>query len=129
AQLVDMWDSYNEEYELNAQVLSMGMIGGPGRAADYLDPEHGKYRDRDFVLIDESHNFRSSETQRYEALQRFLESGGRRVCMLTATPRNKSAWDVYHQIKLFHPNDKTFIQVDPPDLKEFFKRIESGAKK
>jgi superfamily II DNA or RNA helicase len=127
--LLEMWETYNEEYELNAQVLSMGMLGLPERATEFLDPESGMYRDRDFVLIDESHNFRSSDSQRYGALQRFLEGGGRKVCMLTATPRNKSAWDVYHQIKLFHPEDKTLIQIDPPDLKDFFKRIDAGTKK
>jgi hypothetical protein len=129
APLKEMWEGYNEEYELNAQVLSMGLISTEERAAEFLDPDHGRYRDRDFVLIDESHNFRSSETYRYEGLQRFLESGGRRVCLLTATPRNKTAWDVYHQIKLFHPNDKTLLPIDPPDLKQFFKQIENGQKK
>ena len=129
APLVEMWQQYDEEYELNAKVLSMGMISSEDNAAKHLDPEHGDYRDRDFVLIDESHNFRSSETYRYEALQRFLENGAKKVCLLTATPRNKTAWDVYHQIKLFHPNDKTLLQIDPPDLKEYFKRIDSGDKK
>lgn len=129
APLVEMWQRYDEEYELNARVLSMGLISSEESASKHLDPEHGEYRDRDFVMVDESHNFRSSETYRYEALQRFLESGGKKVCLLTATPRNKTAWDVYHQIKLFHPNDKTLLQIDPPDLKEFFKKIEGGEKK
>lgn len=129
APLAAMWETYNEEYELNAQILSMGIVSNTERAAEFLDPDTGKYRDREFVLIDESHNFRSSEANRYIALQRFLESGGRKVCLLTATPRNSSAWDVYHQIKLFHPNDKTLIQIDPPDLKTFFGRVEAGDKK
>ena len=37
-------------------------------------------------------------TQRYRVMEAFLATG-RRCCMLTATPRNQSAWDVYHQIK------------------------------
>ena len=53
----------------------------------------------------------------------------RRCCLLTATPRNKSAWDVYSQIKLFHQDDKTDIPVDPPDLKQYFKFIEKGERK
>jgi hypothetical protein len=33
------------------------------------------YRERDFVLIDESHNFRYPDTQRYKAIQAFLATG------------------------------------------------------
>ncbi|MBI4715320.1 MAG: SWF/SNF helicase family protein, partial [Nitrospirae bacterium] len=54
---------------------------------------------------------------------------GRRALLLTATPRNKSAWDVYHQIKLFHPDDKTDLPIDPPDLKLYFRAIEQNRKK
>ena len=86
------------------------------------------YRDRDFVLIDESHNLRYPDTQRYKVVEAFLASG-RHVCFLTATPRNKSAWDVYYQIKLFHQQDKTDLPIDPPNLREYFKLIEKGERK
>ena len=79
-------------------------------------------------LIDESHNFRHPDTQRYKVVEAFLATG-RRCCFLTATPRNKSAWDVYHQIKLFHQDDKTDLPVTPPDLKEYFKLVEKGERK
>jgi HKD family nuclease/superfamily II DNA or RNA helicase len=128
AALKEMWERYNEVYQLNAQVLSMGYL----RENDYdgvtklLKDFH--YKDRDFVLVDESHNLRHPDTQRYKVVQTFL-STGRRCCFLTATPRNKSAWDVYHQIKLFHQDDRTELPIDPPHLKEFFKLIERGEKK
>lgn len=128
AALTEMWERYNEVYQLNGRVLSMGFLkeddeGKPGFLLNEV-----KYRDRDFVLIDESHNFRYPDTQRYKVIQSFL-STGRRCCFLTATPRNKSAWDIYHQIKLFHQEEKTDLPVDPPVLKEYFKRIERGEKK
>ena len=47
-----------------------------------------KYADRDVGLIDESHNFRHEDTQRYKRIQPFLHD--KRVVMLTATPRNTS---------------------------------------
>ena len=84
-----------------------------------------KFKDRDFVLVDESHNLRHPDTQRYKVVQAFL-STGRRCCFLTATPRNKTAWDVYHQIKLFHQDDRTDLPVDPPNLKEYFKLIDKA---
>lgn len=128
ATLVDMWERYNEVYELNARVLSMGYLREDDESAANFLLKDVKFRDRDFVLIDESHNFRYPDTQRYKLVQNYL-STGRRCCFLTATPRNKSAWDVYYQIKLFHQSDKTDIPVDPPDIKQYFKLIEKGEKR
>lgn len=126
--LVEMWERYNEVYQLNARVLSMGFLreDDDGGARFLLDDV--KYRDRDFVLVDESHNFRHSSAQRYKVMQSFLATG-RLCCFLTATPRNKSAWDVYNQIKLFHQDDRTDLPIDPPNLKEYFRLIEKGDRK
>lgn len=128
ASLVEMWERYNEVYQLNARVMSMGMLQENIDVERYLDLDKGLYKDRDFVLVDESHNFSHSETQRYHILQSFLSVPTRRCCFLTATPRSKSAWDIYSQIKLFHQNDKTLLPIDPPDLREYFKSIEKGEK-
>ena len=134
APLVQMWERYNEVYQLNARVLSMGRLresnGGQGEqtydsVSTILDDV--MFRDRNFVLVDESHNFRHSDTQRYRVLQSFLATG-RRCCFLTATPRNKSAWDIYHQIKLFHTEDPTALPIDPPNLRTYFREIEKGEK-
>lgn len=128
APLVSMWERYNEVYDLNARVLSIGYLHeGEGDGYNPLLNDI-RYRDRDFVLIDESHNFRNSESQRYHILQDFIATG-RRVCLLTATPRNSSAWDVFHQIKLFHPEDKTDLPVNPANLRAYFKLIEAGDRK
>ncbi|MGD0487650.1 MAG: helicase-related protein [Syntrophorhabdales bacterium] len=128
AALKDMWDRYNEVYQLNAQVLSMGYLREDDNDGVTRLLKDFRYKDRDFVLVDESHNLRHPDTQRYKVVQTFL-STGRRCCFLTATPRNKSAWDVYHQIKLFHQDDRTDLPIDPPNLKKFFKLIERGEKK
>ena len=125
ATLVDMWERYNEVYQLNARVLSTGFLKERNdRPAQFLK-EDVNYRDRDFLLIDESHNFRYADTQRYKIVEAFLETG-KKCCFLTATPRNKSAWDVYYQMKLFHQDDKTDLPIDPPNLKEYFRLIEKG---
>ncbi len=129
APLVEMWEHYNEAYRLNARVLSMGMLRE--------DEEHGpewmlydeRYRHRDFVLIDESHNFRNTDNQRYRVLASYLAGGDRRCALLTATPRNRSVWDIYHQMKLFHPQDVTEIPVDPPNLQRYFKLVEQGERR
>jgi len=128
ASLVEMWDRYNEVYHLNARILSMGMLREDKQRNSNLLLDDFRYKDRNFVLVDESHNFRYPDTQRYNILQPYLAIG-RRCCFLTATPRNKSAWDIYHQIKLFHQDDKTDLPVSPPDLKEYFKLVENGDKR
>ena len=126
APLVEMWERYNEVYHLNARVLSTGFLQQGDSGNILLD--NAKFKDRDFLLIDESHNFRHPDTQRYKVVEAFL-AAGRPVCFLTATPRNKSAWDVFHQIKLFHQQDKTDLPIDPPNLREYFKLIDKGQRK
>lgn len=126
ATLVDMWERYNQVYDLGAVVVSMGYLtersDKEGRRHNFL-LEDDIYSDRDLIMVDESHNFRHQDTQRYRLLHGFLASG-RHCCFLTATPRNKSVWDVYNQIKLFHQADKTDLPIDPPDLKQYFRMVE-----
>jgi len=128
APLVDMWERYNEVYQLNARVLSMGYLRENDNESMNMLFEDVRFKDRDFLLLDESHNFCHPDTQRYKIMQGFL-SAGKHCCFLTATPRNKSAWDVYNQIKLFHQEDRTYLPIDPPNLKDYFKKIEARERK
>jgi superfamily II DNA or RNA helicase len=124
APLVEMWERYNEIYQLNARVVSLGMLKEDKRYGIKTLLEDPMYRDRNFVLIDESHHLRNRDTQRYKVAEAFLAPGDRKVCLLTATPRNKGIWDVYNQIKLFHHEDKTDLPIEPPNLREYFKLID-----
>ena len=127
--LQEMWETYNAKYSLNAQILPMSLLReGPDDDGDwnFLFSDE-KYKDRKFILIDESHHFRHSSPQRYKILQDFIHSSEKKVLLVTATPRNKSAKDIQNQIKLFHPNDKTTLPISPPDLKEYFKTILSDS--
>lgn len=123
--LKDMWDRYNEIYHLNTRILSMGMLKQDDDNSFRTLLEDFRYKDRDFLLIDESHHLRNHGTQRYKVLETFL-AAGKRCCLLTATPRNNSAWDIYHQLKLFHQDDMTDLPIDPPNLKEYFRGVEKG---
>jgi hypothetical protein len=129
APLVRMWEHYNEAYQLNAQVLSMGYLREDERhGAEWLLYDE-RYRHRDFVLVDESHNYRNTDSQRYRVLASYLSGGKRRCVFLTATPRNRSVWDIYSQLKLFHPSDLTDLPVDPPNLRRYFDLVESGERR
>ncbi len=124
ATLVSMWERYSHDYDLNAQVVSMGELRLGDNGENFLLDED-IYADRDFLLIDESHNLRNVGTQRYRLVSDYMAGDpNRRCCLLTATPRNRTAWDVFNQIKLFHPADKTDLPIDPPDLRKFFSMIE-----
>ena len=129
AALVEMWEHYNEAYQLNARVLSMGLL----REDEAHGPEwmlhDERFRYRDFVLVDESHNFRHTDNQRYRVLESFLASGDRRCVFLTATPRNKTVRDIYNQLRLFHQHDLTDIPVDPPNLRQYFRLVERGERR
>jgi superfamily II DNA/RNA helicase/HKD family nuclease len=124
-QLEDMWKRYNAVYSLNAEIVPMSLlIIGDSDLADWnFLVADDRYNDRDFVLIDESHNFRHHSPQRYQVLEDFLQTGDKKILLMTATPRNKSAKDVYNQIKLFHHQDITDLPINPPNLKEYFKKI------
>ncbi len=120
ASLVEMWEWFMERYQIDAPVISMGLLSQQGNERMLVD--NWRCRDRDLVLVDESQNFRHGDTQRYGALQIFTQT--RRTILLTATPRATSAWDIYQQIKLWHPQDTTAIPIAPPNLPEFFNKVE-----
>lgn len=123
--LEEMWRNYNAQYSLNAEIVPMSILreGDPDSDEWNFLLEDIKYRDRDFILVDESHHFRHHNPQRYKVMFDFLQTGKKKVLLMTATPRNKAANDVYFQIKLFHPEDVTYIPINPPNLKEYFKLI------
>jgi superfamily II DNA or RNA helicase len=127
--LEEMWQHYDDRYSLDTKILPMSLLKLPDQEGVKSVLESKAYKDRDFVLIDESHNFRHHSSQRYEVLADFLAKGQKKVCLVTATPRNRGAGDVYNQIKLFHQDDITHLPIDPPNLKDYFKMIEKGEKR
>ena len=95
--LTPMWQSYVDEYGLNAKVLSISQV------LKKLADIPGRYRT---VLIDESHNLRNTEGKRYRAIQEFIRQTDARCILLSATPYNKTYLDLSAQLQLFIPNDK-----------------------
>jgi len=131
--LKEMWEKYNKDFHLNAEILPTSLLresgeSGEGQSSTALDEDC--YQDCRFVLIDESHHFRYSEPQRYRVLSDYLlEGGDRKVLLLTATPYNKSPLDVYNQVKLFHHAETTPIPIEPRNLRQYFRRVENGERR
>src|SRR5260370_3486210 len=75
-------------------------------------------QDADIVLVDESHNFRNRNAQRYENLERILAANHRRgeisgerkkLMLLTSTPINNTVFDLYNQVNLFTGRDASYF--------------------
>jgi len=73
-----------------------------GKLESLLDRDLSKFTT---VFIDESHRFRTEDTQSYEMLAQICR--GKRVVLVSATPLNNTPQDILSQIKLFQPGKTT----------------------
>ena len=89
--LVPMWEDYAHQYQLRAKVLSLSRVLGEL-------PKLRRYR---LVVIDESHNLRNREGRRYRAIQQYVRENESKCILLSATPYNKTYWDLSSQLSLF----------------------------
>jgi len=76
-----------------------------GKLASLLERED--LENYQYVFIDESHRFRTEETQSYELLAQICS--GKKVILVSATPLNNSPQDILSQIKLFQPAKNSTI--------------------
>jgi len=83
------------------------------------------YKEFDIVLIDESHRFRTEETETYTKLAQICR--GKKVILVTATPYNNSPKDLLAQIKLFQRVKNSTIP-NLPNIEGFFKKLEKNLK-
>tara|TARA_R110002050_G_scaffold237585_1_gene373612 strand:- start:35701 stop:38922 length:3222 start_codon:yes stop_codon:yes gene_type:complete len=127
ASLKQMWLGYKEQYQLNCHILSSSELLYKDEDHSYNLNDEPKYDGYEVVIIDEAHNFRNPQTQKYQILAPYLN--GKKVVLLTATPQNKNVWDIYHQIKLFHQSDITDLNIAPNNLKTYFETYEEEPQK
>ena len=95
--LQSMWNAKLKDASIVVrQTASMESVG----RESFLDELH-KYRNIDFVVIDESQNFRSKNAQRRLNLMKMLAVGkDKQILLLTATPINNSLMDLYYQLSI-----------------------------
>lgn len=116
-----MWDEFGERFQIDIKTVSHGMLN---KGVYDENSELWKWRERDVVLIDESHYFRNSDTKRYAEIHPFLAA--KKVILVTATPQNTSIWNIYNQIRLFNQEGTNDYYVPGGSLKEFFNLVEVG---
>lgn len=117
--LIDMWKKFMNQNGIHGKAVSRHKAGRDG----FLDP----YDHCDVVLIDESHNFRNSNTSSYRGLLSFLEekADGFKVILLSATPISNTVTDIKNQLKLFPPSGLENLPVPGSgNLDEYFKGVE-----
>jgi len=123
AQLRDLiWSKKLDEFGLKANIVSQEELGR-------ITFDVGAYKNHDIIVIDESHNFRNSGTNRYQNLQKLLGAGkrGKRIVLLTATPINNSIYDLYHQILLMTRNIESYYRTwGIYNLNSYFKALAKG---
>ena len=122
ASLRQMWTTELTNATIAGTIASQEELGQPR-----FDPhQHG---DADIILIDESHNFRTRNTNRYENLERIISANGgkgnagnrKKLILLTATPINNNIFDLYNQISLITRGDRSyFASAGIGDLYRFF---------
>ena len=103
--LVKMWKSYAYDYDLNAEILPLSMV----------TRELPNLKRFQLVVIDESHNLRNREGQRFRAIQEYVRENESRVILLTATPYNKTFLDLSSQLRLFI-DEQEDIGIRPEQL-------------
>lgn len=94
--IVEMWKDYVHKYRLRANVMSISLV-----SESWLEKER-RYR---LVIIDESHNLRNKEGKRYGFVKDYIERNETKVILLTATPYNKTYFDLSNQLRLFIPEN------------------------
>src|SRR3989338_2238045 len=122
ASLREMWGRELYEANIAATILSQEELG-----REEFDPS--PCGDADIVLIDESHNFRNQNAQRYGNMETLLganggrgrEGGRKKVILLTATPINNDLFDLYNQFSLITRGDRSyFASCGIGDLYRYF---------
>lgn len=123
---------------LSVEYVTTGSIGKLLDAEEVADEDDSddideiKTDNYGLILIDESHNFRNSSTQKYNAVNDLIGfiKPTPYVALLSATPQNNSPKDIYNQIRLFqcYPNNSSLPGVEGGKLDSFFNTMENRFK-
>jgi superfamily II DNA or RNA helicase len=122
ASLRSMWERELAESTISATILSQEELGREMF-------ETANFADVDVVLVDEAHNFRNRNSQRYASLERILGANAgrgrdgmrKKVILLTATPVSNDLFDLYNQFALITQGDRSyFASAGIGDLYRYF---------
>lgn len=112
-----VWKAKLEEAQINARTVGAEELGR--KTFDVF-----RYRKYDFIIVDESQNFRSSTAGRRHNLMKIVTLGRRKqVLLMSATPINNSLMDLYYQISIITGGrDDRFADIGIPDLYNYLRK-------
>lgn len=127
AQLRDnLWVRELKDIGLSENIITQESLG----REDFDFSKIYKLEEAALIVIDESHNFRSPVSNRYEKLFTLIEKATTaanipKIMLLTATPINNTVWDLFYQLMLISRNDRRiFIRNGIYDLDNYFKEMD-----
>ena len=113
--LRSMWDKKLREAGLSVRKqVTMESLGRENALERWYE-----YKNIDFVLVDESQNFRSKNANRSINLTKIMTLGKRKqALLLSATPINNSIMDLYYQMSIITRTDDKYFwrSIGIPDL-------------
>ena len=115
-----VWRPLLHQHAIPHEIVSMERIS----RRDFPVEDYARFR---VVVLDESHNFRNPDTNRWPNIFRIITHGDpdKKVILLTATPVNNTVFDLYHQLSLItRGNRKALLTAGIPDLWDYFRRAE-----
>lgn len=123
AALIDtLWRPLLQRFGIPCEIVSMERVSQKDFPAD----EFARFK---IVVVDESHNFRNHNTNRWENLFRIITSGDpdKKLILMTATPVNNTVFDLYHQLRFITRDKKDFFTAaNIPDLFRYFLQAEAN---
>jgi len=118
-----VWRPLLQEHAIPSEIVSMEKVS----QKDFPVEEYA--RRFSVVVVDESHNFRNPNTNRWGNLFRLISNSGpdTKVILLTATPVNNSIFDLYHQLRFITRDEQDFLlTAGIKNLQEYFKRADQS---
>ena len=113
--LRSMWDKKLRDAGLSVRKqVTMESLGRENSLERWYE-----YKNIDFVLVDESQNFRSKNANRSINLTKIMTLGKRKqALLLSATPINNSIMDLYYQMSIITRTDDKYFwrSIGIPDL-------------
>ncbi|HID64847.1 MAG TPA: hypothetical protein EYP49_19180, partial [Anaerolineae bacterium] len=118
-----VWRPWLRQFAIPHEIVSMERMS---RRDFPVDKYARRFR---VIVVDESHNFRNPDTNRWPNLFKIMTQGAsdKKVILLTATPVNNTVFDLYHQLRLITRDDRRLLlSAGIPDLWEYFRRAEQN---
>lgn len=115
---MDQWLDYLSIFgvpvEKGKNIISMYKVS----QSDFPDD---RYNNFDVIVVDESHNFRNSDSNRWKNFRDRIKNPGADYILLTATPINNRFEDLYNQVKMFE--NERFKNEDLLELYDKFEQF------